>query len=243
MRGVRFLIIRHGGLHRGLRRAGFGFGNGFVIGFVVRFDGFRGGLGAEGFEALEILDGAAIKTLRLGLEAEEHVGGLELLHEAIEAEGEPIGAVLSEGDLDAGGEFGPFEDEGLGGAFHGLVEAIGEEAGFESGCAQQGLLGEGDAFDGEEFLGVDGPIDGDGVGAEVGDGLWAFDADNGEVFGVEGVFAGILRGAGFAGGGFGAGGTGGVSAIGRESLGGHGFGVWHASGVLHTGRGGGRGSW
>ena len=36
---------------------------------------------------------------------------------------------------------------------------LDEEAGFEAGGAEDGLLGEGDALEGEEFLGVDGVVE------------------------------------------------------------------------------------
>ena len=90
---------------------------------------------------------------------------------------------------------------GSGGAFHGCVEAVGEEAGFEGVHAEHGVLGEGDAFDGGAFLGVDGLVGGDGVGDEAGDSGAVLDADDGEGVGVEGELAGILGGAGFAFGG------------------------------------------
>ena len=98
----------------------------------------------------------------------------------------------------------------------GFVEAGGEEAGLEAGGAEHGLLGEGHALDGEEFLGVDGLVDGDEVGFEMGDFLEVFEADDGEGGGGEAVFAGVLGGAGLAFGGAGAGGLGGVGAIGGE---------------------------
>ena len=60
------------------------------------------------------------------------------------------------------------------------------------------MLGEGDAVDGEEFLGVDGLEDGQEVVLEVGDLLEVFEADEGEGRGGEAVFAGILGGAGLA---------------------------------------------
>ena len=104
-----------------------------------------------------------------------------------------------------------------------LIEAGGEEAGFEGGGAQQGLLGEGDALDGEQLLMVDGLVDGDEVGLEVGDGVEVFEADDGEVGGGEAVFAGVLSGAGLALRGTGTGGAGGVGAIGGELLLGYGF--------------------
>jgi hypothetical protein len=56
-------------------------------------------------------------------------------------------------------------------------------------------LGEGDTLDGEELLGVDGLVDGDGVLAEAGDLVEIFEADDGEGGGGESVFAGVLGGA------------------------------------------------
>ncbi len=110
----------------------------------------------------------------------------------------------------------------------GLVEAGGEEAGLEARGAEEGLLGEGDALDGEEFLGVDGLVDGDEVVLEMGDLMEVFEADDGEGGGGEAVFAGILGGAGLASRGARAGGTGGVGAVGGElHLGDGWFGAWH----------------
>jgi hypothetical protein len=99
----------------------------------------------------------------------------------------------------------------------------GEEAGLEAGGAKDGLLGEGDALDGEEFLGIDGLVDGHGVGFEIGDFVDVFEADDGEGGGSEAVFTGILGGAGLAFGGARAGGTSGVGAIGGELFAGNGF--------------------
>jgi hypothetical protein len=45
----------------------------------------------------------------------------------------------------------------------GFAEAVGEEAGFEAGGAEDGLLGDSDALATEEFLGVDGLVEGDQV--------------------------------------------------------------------------------
>ena len=42
------------------------------------------------------------------------------------------------------------------------------------------MLGDGDALDGEEFLGVGGAVTGDEIGAEIGDGLGVFETDDGE---------------------------------------------------------------
>jgi len=101
-----------------------------------------------------------------------------------------------------------------------LVEAGGQEAGFQAGNAEDGVLGDGDALDGEEFLGIGGVVELDEVGAEVGDVIDVLHKDDGVSGGGKAVFAGVLSGAGFAFGGAGAGGTGGVGAIGCELLGG-----------------------
>jgi hypothetical protein len=50
------------------------------------------------------------------------------------------------------------------------------------------LLAEGDALDGKDFLGVDGPIAGDSVGFEVADFSYFFEAHNGEGGAAESVF-------------------------------------------------------
>jgi hypothetical protein len=87
-------------------------------------------------------------------------------------------------------------------------------------------LGEGDALQGEEFLGVDGLVDGDEVVAEAGDFLEAFEADDGEGGGGEDVFVGVLGRVGLALRGARSGGFGGVDAIGGEAFGGDGA-TWH----------------
>jgi hypothetical protein len=112
------------GWRRGFPRFGFGlgfvpgFGLGFVPGFDVGFDGWGRHLRAEAFEAVEVFDGMTIEALGLGLEAEEHIGTGGLPNETEEAEGEPIGTMLPEGDVDALGEVGLLENE-WDGACHG----------------------------------------------------------------------------------------------------------------------------
>src|SRR6202035_2525484 len=96
-------------------------------------------------------------------------------------------------------------------------------AGFETGDAEHGLLGQGDPLDGEQLLGVDGLVNGNQIGAEVVDFLEVFEADDGEVRGGEAVLAGVVCGAGLAVGGAGAGGLNGIGAIGGELFGGYGF--------------------
>ena len=72
-------------------------------------------LAAKLQEAVEVFDGVAMEALGLGLKSKECGGDVGLAGEAIEAEGEPVGAVLFEGDVDAVGELGSIEDEWLGG--------------------------------------------------------------------------------------------------------------------------------
>jgi hypothetical protein len=65
---------------------------------------------------MEIFDGAAMEALGLGLKSKKCGGDVGLPGEAIEPEGEPVGAVLLEGDIDAVRDLGSIEDEWLGGA-------------------------------------------------------------------------------------------------------------------------------
>src|ERR1035441_9102348 len=98
----------------------------------------------------------------------------------------------------------------------GSVEATGQHAGLEAGDAEEGHLAEGDALDGEDFLGVDGAVGVEGVLAEVVEGLEVFEADDGEGGAGEAVFAGVESGLSFARGGTGAGGFLRVDAVGGE---------------------------
>jgi hypothetical protein len=171
-------------------------------------------------------------TFGLGLIAQEEGKAVGLAGHAVEAVAEQEVAVLGAGDFDiaVAGDDGVHEADGLAGAVEGHVEAGGEETGFQAGAAQDGLLGEGDAFEGEELLGVDGLVEGDELVAEMGDFLEVLEADDGEGRAGELVFAGILGGAGLALGGAWPGGAGGVGAIGGETFGGDG-----AMGFRHRG--------
>ena len=86
----------------------------------------------------------------------------------MEALGEGVSAVLGlrDGDIAIADELLGHGDEETAGGVEGFVEASGEEAALEMGYAEHGLLGQGDALDGEQPLGVDGPVDGDEIGAE-----------------------------------------------------------------------------
>src|SRR5450759_905793 len=93
-----------------------------------------------------------------------------VVDEAMEAFGQEVVAGMDLGDFHiAVAEFRADPDQGLAAAGEGLIEAGGEHAVFEAGGAEEGLLGGGDALDGEEFLGVDGLVAGDEVILEVGD--------------------------------------------------------------------------
>ena len=180
---------------------------------------------AEGFETVEILDGAAVEALGLGLIAEEEGKAVGVFVEAVEAFGEEVVAVLGLGDfVIVVDELVGDAHQGAAVAVEGLIEEGGAKAVVEAFDAEEGLLGEGDALDGEELLGVDGLVDGDEVLAEAGDLVEVFEADDGEGGGGESVFAGVLGGAGFAFWGAGSGGLGGVGAVGGELFIGDGFG-------------------
>jgi len=174
-------------------------------------------------EPLEFLDRAPIMAFGLGLIAQEQRPAQGGFRHAVETLGEGVIAVLGAGDLDIPGELLGHREEWTPAGVEGLIETGGEEAGFEARGAEEGLLGEGDALDGEEFLGVDGLVDGEEVGAEMGDFLKIFEADDGEGGGGEAVLAGVLSGTGLALGGGGSGGMGSVGAIGGELFGGDGF--------------------
>jgi len=77
--------------------------------------------------------------------------------------------------------------EGSAGPLEAVIESRGEEAGFKTVAAEDGLLGKRDALDGEQFLGVGGPVTGDGVGFEIDDLIEFFEAHDGEGSTAEGV--------------------------------------------------------
>jgi hypothetical protein len=147
----------------------------------------------QGFEPFKLLDGAAVVAFRLGLIADSQGPTVGLLDHPVESFAEQVVTVLGAGDFDIPitGEFFSHEDHGVTGGVKGLVEAGGEEAGLQARGAEESLLGEGEALDGEEFLGVDGLVDGDEIGSEMGDFIEVFEADDGEGGGSEAVFATI----------------------------------------------------
>jgi hypothetical protein len=144
---------------------------------------------AEAADAFELLDGAAVEALGLGLDPEEDHDIAGLLIQATEALVRDEVAVLGSGDVDVLDHFEIEQAERATVGGEGFIEASGVHASFRPGTAVEGLLGEGDALDGPEFLGVDGLIGGDQVVAEVRDGIDFFEADDGKVLGEEGMFA------------------------------------------------------
>ena len=200
---------------RGCYVLGLGVENGFVWCFCK--------FGAEGSEAVEVFDGAAVEALGLGLVAEEEFPGLGIGGEIEKAFGEDEVLPLAAGDFQLRvAEVGVEEAGGCG--FGGVMEARGEEAAFEAGGAEEVQLGDGDALDGAEFLAVDRLVDFDEVGAEFDKIVEALKDGDGDVVGGEAVFAGVLGRSSFAFGGAGARGTAGIGAIGFELLGRDGFG-------------------
>ena len=155
---------------------------------------------------MDLFEGAAVVALGLGLVAEEVAETVAAAGEALETFGEAVVTVLGAGDLEVAAEFLVDGAEGAVGVVEGGTEGGGEEAGFEAG------------------------------GAEDGDGLLVFDADDGEVGGGEAMAAGVLGGAGLAGGSAGSSGARGVGAVGGELLCADRWGgVWHADSPLVRG--------
>src|SRR5437667_11296191 len=103
-------------------------------------------------EPFEVLDRAPIQTFGLGLIAQEQGPTQGGVRHAVETLAEGVIAVLGAGGLDLGGEFLGHWEACLPAGIESLIEAGGEEAGFETRGAEEGLLGEGDALDGEELL-------------------------------------------------------------------------------------------
>ena len=145
---------------------------------------------AQGFEAFKLLDGATVEAFRLRLVAEEQGPGVAFAGDPAEAFGEGVVAVLGAGDFEVADQVFRHGDDGVAGTVQGFVQAGGEEAGLQTGTAEEGMLGEGDAFQGEQFLGVDGLVDGDEVGFETGDGFQVFEADDGVIGRGEAMAAG-----------------------------------------------------
>ncbi len=160
------------------------------------------------------------------------IPGFGLADEAFETDSEAEAAILGAGDLDVASEVVREEigGEAIGG--DGFIHGGGVEAGFEGGAAEERLLGEGDALDGEQLLGVNGLVGGDGVGAEIFEGIELFEADDGELGGGEAVLTGILRRSRFALRCAGTGGVCGVGAISGQTLFGDGFGGFQHTSLL-----------
>lgn len=183
------------------------------VGFVRQFR-------TERFQALEFLEGAAILTFGLGLIAEHEAPDIGLASQAAEALAGGEVPVLRARDFDIAvtGEIFAHGPYGIAGPVENLVERGGEDAGFDAGAAEDVLLGDGHALNGEEFLRIDRAIAGDQVGLQVRDFIELFEAHDSEGRGAEAMFDGIARGARFALGRTWAGGTLRVGAIGGESF-------------------------
>jgi hypothetical protein len=98
----------------------------------------------------------------------------------MEAIAQQVVAVLGLAGFDLLGELRVHGDAELSAGVEGFAKALAGESGFETGGAKDGLLGQGDALKGEEFLGVDGVVEVDQVFPEVGDLIEVFEANDGE---------------------------------------------------------------
>jgi len=143
----------------------------------------------------------------------------------VEAFGEEVVAVLDFGDGEVAAFADHFRLKHVDGEFavEDLIHGGGAEAGLEAGGAEHRLLADGDAFEGEEFLGVLGLVDGDEVLFEVGDALEVFEADDGVAGCGESMFDGVAGGTGLAFRGARPGGFSGVGAVGGALFGGDGL--------------------
>ena len=124
------------------------------------------------------------------LEPEEELAVVGLAVEAAEALVESKVTVLRDGNLDVLNDFGIEEAERAAVGIEGLIEGGGVEAVCQAGATHEVLLGEGEAFEGEKLLRVGGLVIGDEIGAELGDDVEIFEANDGIGAGDEGMFAG-----------------------------------------------------
>jgi hypothetical protein len=189
--------------------------SGFIC-FAFRQIGFVPQFFPQGFEALELFDCPAVLAFGLGLVAQQQGKTVVLADQSVEAIAQQVVSVLGLADFDIRGELGVHGHAELSAGVEGLAQAEAEESGFEAGGSEDGLLGEGDALDGEEFLGVGGLVEGDEIFSKVGDLIEVFEADDGEGGSGEAVFARVLGRAGLALCGAGSCGFSRVGAIGSE---------------------------
>jgi hypothetical protein len=118
----------------------------------------------------------------------------------VEAIGEGIVAILGASDFDISiaDKSRSHGGDGRSVVIEGHVQADGEDARSEAGDTAHLLLGDGHALDGEQLLRVDGLVEGDEVGSEIGNLVEVFELDDGEGGCCEAVSAGVLAGASLA---------------------------------------------
>jgi len=174
------------------------------IGPVIR-RAFHGRLAAESHKALEVFDGAAVEAFGLDLVTQEELknvrGALARPRsQTMQTFGDEVVAVLLPGHRQIA-TADDFRLEHLDGelAAEDFVHGGGKDAGFETGGAQDGLLAQGDAFDGKELLGVLGLVESDEIFFEARDFVDFFETDDGVSGRGETMFDGMVR----AGHGFG----------------------------------------
>jgi hypothetical protein len=167
----------------------------FRLSLVINDFGFDAHVGpvrhliAESFEAIEILDGAAVFAFGLGAVTEHEANRIGFFCDAPEAFGYAVIAVLRARDFDIAvtDHVRVHGDEGIVRAVEDVVEGAGEHARIEAGAAEHHLLRESDSLDRDEFLGVDRFIAGYSVGPEFIDFGEIFETHDGEGRGAEAV--------------------------------------------------------
>jgi hypothetical protein len=148
-------------------------GSGSDVRFVRQF-------GTEFLQAIEFLDRAAVLALGMGLEKDQKSPVVGFLREAAEAFASGEITVLRAGDFDiaVAREIDRHGADGVAGVIESFVESGSEEAGFETGAAEDLVLADSHAFEREKFLRVYRFITGNQVGFEIGDVLQTFEADD-----------------------------------------------------------------
>ncbi len=147
-------------------------------------------LRTQALQAKELFEGAAVIALGLDAITERKVHQVRLLCDAPEPFGEVEIPVLLAGNFDiAANHVRDHAGDWVVVGIDGIVQGGGEEAGIETGGAEDELLRDGHALEREHFLGVDRAIAGDEVGFEIADLVDVFEADDAEGRGGEGVRA------------------------------------------------------
>ena len=161
----------------------FGFRGEFGVGRLIRH------LRAQAFDTLVVFDRPAVLAVGVHLIADQKLPDVRFDGHRADAFAKRIVAVLRASDFDIAiaDHVRLHRAERSTGPLQAVIESRGEETGFEPVAAKNGLLRECDALDCEQFLGIRGPVEGDGVGFEVDDLIEFFETHDGEGSTAEGV--------------------------------------------------------